>query len=160
MCASSAARYTANGTTSPNALSISGSRSHNRIRCTSQAAASPITTPPTPASANIPIPLTTENPLPAAANTATRNRVKAVASLTRLSPARIVITRRGSPSRRPTAIEATASGGATTAPSTSAAAHPSPGSSHQVTTPTTAVVNTTSPTASRLIGRRLARKPR
>ena len=41
----------------------------------------------------------------------------AVASLTRLSPSRIDTIRRGMPTRRATVVAATASGGATTAPS-------------------------------------------
>ena len=49
------------------------------------------------------------------------------ASLTRLSPSRIVTTLRGTPSRRKTAVAATASGGATIAPRASAAADGMPG---------------------------------
>lgn len=44
-----------------------------------------------------------------------------MASFTSDSPWRIVVTREGSPTRRATAVAATASGGATTAPNTSAA---------------------------------------
>ncbi len=66
-------------------------------------------------------------PVPAATATNTRNSVSAVASLTRLSPVRIVIVRRGRPSRRPMDSADTASGGATTAPSTSAAGSVSSG---------------------------------
>ena len=46
----------------------------------------------------------------------------AVASLTRLSPSRIDTMRRGMPTRRATVVAATASGGATTAPSAKPAA--------------------------------------
>ena len=60
-------------------------------------------------------------PSPTAAATATLKAVIAVASFTRDSPWRIVVTRAGSPTRRAIAAAVTASGGATTAPSTSAA---------------------------------------
>ncbi len=102
----------------------------------------------------------TVTPVPAATARNTRNSVSAVASLIRLSPPRIVITRRGRFSRRPTASAETASGGATTAPSTRPAARGRPGISHEATTPTTTAVNATRPTASSPIGRLLARIPR
>src|SRR5215467_4587756 len=51
------------------------------------------------------------------APTAARYRIRAVASFTRLSPSRIVTTRRGTPSRPTTATADTASGGDTIAPS-------------------------------------------
>ena len=54
----------------------------------------------------------------------------------------------------------TASGGATTAPRTRDAASPSPGTSHQATSPTTSAENTGSPTASSPIGRMFCRMPR
>ena len=60
-----------------------------------------------------------------------------VASLTRLSPSRMVTTRRGRPTRRATAVVATASGGATTAPSANAAANESSGTTQRSTTATT-----------------------
>ena len=56
------------------------------------------------------------------AATAVFSATSAVASLTRLSPSRIDTTRRGIPTRRAIAVAATASGGATTAPSAKAAA--------------------------------------
>ena len=59
--------------------------------------------------------------LPATWATAMENSESAAASLTRLSPVRIAITFFGSPSLRPSATAVTASGGATTAPSISAA---------------------------------------
>ena len=51
------------------------------------------------------------------------------------------------------------SGGATTAPSTSAALSGRPGTSHHARVPATAVVNRTRPNASSPIGRRLALMP-
>ncbi len=89
--------------------------------------------------------------------TAVRSRTSEVASFTRLSPSRIVTTRRGRPTRRATAVVATASGGATTAPRAKAAAKDRPGTTQRATTATTSAVNATSPTDSRPIGRRLRR---
>ena len=54
---------------------------------------------------------------------AVRRHTSAVASLTRDSPSSSVTTRRGRPIRRAMAVAATASGGATTAPSANAAAN-------------------------------------
>ena len=54
----------------------------------------------------------------------------------------------------------TASGGATTAPSTSAAGRVRPGTTHQATSPTANALNTGRPTASSPIGRRFWRMPR
>ncbi len=54
----------------------------------------------------------------------TRRATIAVASLTRLSPSRIVTMRRGIPTRRAIVVAATASGGATTAPRANAGAQP------------------------------------
>ena len=83
---------------------------------------------------------------------ATLYRVSDVASLIRLSPDSSVITRRGSPSLRPTAAAATASGGATTAPSVRAASSGmAASSSHEYTSATTKAVTSTSPTPSRVI---------
>ena len=59
--------------------------------------------------------------VPTIAATAERRHTIAVASLTRLSPSRIVTIRRGIPTLFAIAVAATASGGATTAPSASAA---------------------------------------
>jgi hypothetical protein len=95
-------------------------------------------------------------PAPIAAATPTRYAVSAVASLSRLSPPSTVITRRGSPSRRPTATAATASGGATMAPSTNALASDSSGRRRWAVMPTTNVVNSTRPNASEVIARMFA----
>ena len=91
---------------------------------------------------------------------ATLKSVSEVASLMRLSPASRVITRRGSPSRRPTAAAATASGGATTAPSTSAAANESDGCTSTATSATARAVTSTSPTPSRVMAFQDERKSR
>ena len=83
---------------------------------------------------------------------------RAVASLRSDSPSRIVTTRRGSPIRRPIAVAATASGGATTAPIANEAAHEMPGRSSCTRAPMPTVVKATSPIDSRRMGRRLALK--
>ena len=89
---------------------------------------------------------------------AVRSATRAVASLSSDSPSRIVTMRRGSPIRRPIAVAATASGGATTAPIANARGQPRSGSSACDDPATPAVVKTTSPTDSSRIGRRLALK--
>ncbi len=60
-------------------------------------------------------------PSPTAAARTTLKAVIAVASFTRDSPCRMVVTRVGRPTLRAIAAAVTASGGAITAPSTSAA---------------------------------------
>ena len=102
--------------------------------------------------------MSTEKPATAAEATATRYAVSAVASLIRLSPARITTSRRGSPTVRPTAVAATASGGDTIAPSAKAAASGMSGTTAYTARPTAAVVNSTSPTDSSPIARRFCRK--
>ena len=72
---------------------------------------------------------------PTAAAEATRNSTSAVASLSRLSPSRMVTIRRFRPIRRATAVAAIASGGATTAPSAKQAASGTCGSSAFTTKP-------------------------
>ena len=89
---------------------------------------------------------------------AVRRVTRAVASLSSDSPSRIVTTRRGRPIRLATAVAATASGGATTAPIAMAAAQPMSGTSHCTTAPTASEVTTTSTTESRRIEPRLALK--
>jgi len=83
-----------------------------------------------------------------------------VASLISDSPSRIVTTLRGTPRRWKTLVAATASGGATIAPSANAAGQPRPGMSAWATTATTTVVNSTRPTARRPIERMFARMSR
>lgn len=95
---------------------------------------------------------------PATCATAIENKVSAAASLIRLSPVRIAMTRLGSPSLRPTATAVTASGGATIAPSTVAVAKDSgTTTNHDDTAATTKALMTTRPTPSPRIGRMLRR---
>ncbi len=127
---------------------------------TSQPMTTPTAIPPRPTTTNDTPAATIEKAPVTATAIATRYAMRADASLIRLSPSRIVTTRDGTPSRRKTAVAATASGGATIAPSVNAGAPASSGMSHETTTPTTTVVNSTSPIASRPIGRALALRSR
>ena len=95
---------------------------------------------------------------PAPAAMAVRSATSAVASLNSDSPSRIVTMRRGRPIRRPIAVAATASGGATTAPIASAAHQSIPGNSACTRTPTPNVVMSTRPKLSSRMGRRFALK--
>src|SRR6478752_2567152 len=127
-----------------------------RTRPTRAATATPTARPPSAERANCPATPPTLT-VPAMAAMAVRRQTRAVASLTSDSPSRTVTTRRGSPIRRAIVVAATASGGATTAPSANAAANGT-GSSSQVTRPTPRAVNTTRPTERNPIARRLSRK--
>src|SRR4029453_16059616 len=134
--------------------SSGGSVSRRRTLATTKVVASPISSPP---------PAATRKSRPTAATdtvaaSAVRKPTSAVASLSSDSPSSTVTIPRGSPIRRPIAVAATASGGATTAPMANAAHHGSVGSSRCTSAPTPSVVNTTSPTDSSRIGRRLALK--
>src|SRR4029453_9595170 len=82
----------------------------------------------------------------------------ALASFSRLSPSRIVRIRCGGRNGRSTAVAATASGGATTAPSAIAAAHGIVGMSVWTTTATAAVVNPTANTTRLVTGSQLSRR--
>ena len=97
------------------AVSVVVSRIRFLTRTSTQATARPTRMPPTDSRANS-IPTSRAVTDPPIATMAVRRMVIAVASLNRDSPSRIVTTRRGRPIRRATAVAATASGGATTAP--------------------------------------------
>ncbi len=98
--------------------------------------------------------------VPTAAMTASRYTVRAVASFTRLSPSKMITSRRGRFRRRAIDVAAIASGGETMAPSASAIGQPSSGTRAIATTATAIVVVITSPTASRRIGRMLRHRSR
>ena len=66
--------------------------------------------------------------------------------------------RRGMPTLRAMTVAATASVGATTAPSANAAASDAAGTTHHVTSPTTTIVKATRPTDSSAMACRFARK--
>ena len=157
-CTCSAATYAANGTTSEMPLSSTGSVRCRRSLATTRKKTKPTTTPPPAASRKSRPTSTGSKPLPSATASAVPSATSAVASLSSDSPSRIVTIRRGSPIRRPIAVAATASGGATTAPIARAIAQETPGSSRCATSPTPNVVNATSPTDSSRIGRLLTRK--
>ena len=91
-----------------------------------------------------------------AAAIAVRYNTSADASLTRLSPSRITMTRRGTGSRDTIAAAATASGGEMIAPSATATLHGMPGISACAASATATVVASTNPIDSRPIGRRFA----
>lgn len=91
------------------------------------------------------------------AATAVRNDTSAVASLSSDSPSRIVTTRRGNPALRATATAATASGGATMAPTANAAANGT-GSSPMITSATPTAQNSTNPIDNHPIALRFALK--
>lgn len=99
-------------------------------------------------------------PSPTAAARATLYAVMAVASFTRDSPWRMVVIRFGRPSLRAMAVAATASGGATTAPSTRAAVSGRSGTRTYASQPTATVAKRTYPTESSATGRMLARRSR
>src|SRR6266568_3242757 len=84
--------------------------------------------------------------------TATLYSTIAVTSLNRPSPSSTDISRRGSPSRSASALTATGSGGATTAPSTSAAATGTAGYQIWKIAATVTAVTMTRPTARNRIG--------
>ena len=88
---------------------------------------------------------------------AIRRQVIAVASLTRDSPSRIVTMVRGSPTRRAIEVAATASGGATTAPSANATGKGT-GRISQVIRPMPSAVTTPRAPESPALARRFARK--
>lgn len=142
-----AGRKATNGAVNERVVSSTGSSMRSRICASSQVAASPIATPPPAATrkSRLTVPIVT---LPVSAEMAALRATSAVASFTRLSPSSTVTIRRGIPTRRAMAVAATASGGATTAPSAMAAASDTEGTTHQVTRPTASVETTTKPTES------------
>ena len=106
-------------------MSISGSRTCLRTLATRRNSTTPTSTPP-PAATTKSRP-TFQAAMVPVAMIAVRRATSAVASLSSDSPSRIVTIRRGSPIRRPIAVAATASGGATTAPIMKAAGQPRSG---------------------------------
>ena len=156
-CTSSAATNAANGVRNEIAVSISGSVICLRSHATRTKTPMPISSPP-PAARTKSTPTSVSAKPPEKAAMAVRRVTSALASLRSDSPSRIVTTRRGSPIRRATAVAATASGGATTAPIAMAAAQPMPGRSACTTTATASDVSTTRTTESRRIDPRLALK--
>src|SRR3954447_3888134 len=147
-----------NGATKDSVVSGTGSSIRRRSLAMTQATARPASTPP--AAARVKSHSTAHTvTVTVSAVFAVFSATSAVASLTRLSPSRIDTTRRGMPTRRATAVAATASGGATTAPRAKAAANEKGGgTTHSAVTATTAAVNSVAPTDSSAIDVRFARK--
>ncbi len=141
-------------------FSTSGSWIWRRIAPSSQPTPNPTAMPPVPTIRNCTVAAPSENVPVTAAATATRYATIAAASFTMLSPSRIVTMRRGIGRRRRNAAAAATSGGDTTAPSANADAHGSPGTAKRATQATAAVANSTCPTPSKRMGRRLARTAR
>ena len=137
-------------------MPYNGSRSRRSNRPAPQPISPPTSAPPAAASRKS-APTCQNVTVPAMAAIAVRNATSAAASLSRLSPSRMRTIRRGMPTLRATDVAATASGGATTAPSASPAASGSPGTTAQVTRPTAIVVNATRPIDRVAIAERLAR---
>ena len=154
---SSATRKHANGITKDSPTSRTGSVIRRRIWATTTKARTPISTPPTDATRKSKPTRHSSTPTEAAA-IAVRRVTSAVASLKSDSPSRMVTTRRGRPMLRAIAVAATASGGATTAPSAKAIGQEMPGTIRWTTQPAPAVVTSTAPTDSVRITRRWALK--
>lgn len=156
-CASSAGRKARNGAANDRVVSSTGSVMRRRTKARISATTTPMATPPPAARANRQA--TSPGPtLRLRAAMATLRATSAAASFTKLSFSSSVVIERGRPRRLPSAVAATASGGATTAPMATAAANEIAGVTHQVTAPTTKVVNTTAPTAMRNTAALLLRK--
>ena len=120
----------------------------------------PSATPPTAATKN-PTRASERTKLPVTtASTAARYATRADASLKRDSPSMRVTTTRGAPSRRKTLVAASASVGATIAPSAKAPPQPRSGTIACATTATHTIVKTTRPIERRAIGTRFARRSR
>ncbi len=141
-------------------VSSTGSVMRLRIHATTTKKATPTRRPPAAAQTkSAPTRQATTFSEPTAITAAAvRSATSAVASLSSDSPSRIVTTRRGSPIRRPMAVAATASGGETTAPIAKEAPHEMPGRTAWTSAPMPTVVNTTRPTESSRMARRLALK--
>src|SRR5262249_23918956 len=135
-----------------------GSATQKRLKPTRacpmiQATPTPSTNP-TPESTTNCQPAVTQLKAPVtAAATANLNATSPDASLIRLCPFKIVVTREGTLSFKMIALTETASGGETTAPSANAAANGSSGTSQCSTYPTTTTVSSTSPNARSSTGR-------
>ncbi|MPM95549.1 hypothetical protein SDC9_142704 [bioreactor metagenome] len=142
-CRSSVRAYAVNGTRNDRPTVIAAFCSRRKNSPASRATPRPIATASTTARPKSSATAPAERAA-VRASVAERRLTRAVASLTRDSPSRMVTTRRGRPTWRATAVAATASGGATTAPIANAAAHGTP-SIGRTTRATPTMVNNTSP---------------
>src|SRR6476619_7630154 len=133
-----------NGVTIDTVVSRTGSVTCRRTFPTTTYTSTPTTTAPTAVRRKSSVTPTTVT-APNDARIAVFRATSAVASLSSDSPSRIVTMPRGSPIRRATAVAATASGGATTAPIANAAGQSTPGRTRCTTSATPTVVKTTRP---------------
>ena len=165
-CSAWPSTYAAYGVTSAITVSSTGSVTRRRTRTTPAASTPPTAAPPAARTANWPAPCSSTPPavvrpaVPATANeTAIWNSTRLVASLNRLSACTSACTFGGSASRRPSALTATGSVLASTAPSTNAMLAGIPATA-PATAATAAADASTSPTASTTTGRHTARRSR
>ncbi len=156
---SSATTYIKNGATTISELAATKSRLRRSTVDMPHPASAPISTPIPTAAASIPAASSIVTLPATAATTATRNAVRPVPSLTRLSPSRMETKRRGSATRFAIVLTATASVGETIAPRANATANGI--ATNRLTTPPTAnVAVSTSPIASARTGRLTRRRSR
>ena len=149
----SAGRYARNGESSESAFSTTTTCGMClRTNAISHPTINPIATPLNPVSTKLTLACNSEKLPATTAATASRYATSAVASLISPSPSRIVVTSRGVPSGRSTAVAATGSGGETIAPSTNASGQPTIGARKCTTAATAHIVTTTSPVARRTMG--------
>src|SRR3954451_12316237 len=140
--------YAAYGVKSDRVISISDSCTRRFSALSSQPTTRPIATPPIATSTKSTAAPPSENVPAVTAPTAERYRVGPTASFTTPSPSTTPATRSGTGVRRNTAVAATGSVGASTAPRTNAIGHDSSPSTTRATAATATTVSTTSATAS------------
>ena len=165
-CITSLSTNTAYGVTSASTVSSTGSVTRRRTGMTPAAITPPTAAPPAARTANCPAacsstpPATAGPAVPATAKeTAIWNSTRLVASLNRLSACTSACTLGGSDRRRPSALTATGSVLASTAPSTKAMLTGTAATA-QVTAATAAADASTRPTARTVTGRHTARRSR
>src|SRR5690349_1755715 len=163
-CAASPSTNAAYGVISASTVSSTGSVTRRRTGMTPAAITPPTAAPPAARTANCPAACSSALPavpvVPATAKeTAIWNSTRLVASLNKLSACTSACTFGGSESRRPSALTATGSVLASTAPSTNAMLAGTAATAH-VTAATAAADASTRPTARTATGRHTARRSR
>src|ERR1700678_1543522 len=164
-CSTSPSTYAAYGVISASTVSSTGSVTRRRTGMTPAAITPPAAAPPAARTANCPAPCTSTRgtaglAVPATArDTAIWNSTRLVASLNRLSACTSACTLGGSDRRRPSALTATGSVLASTAPRTKARLAGTAATAH-VTAATAAAEASTRPTARTATGRHTARRSR
>ena len=165
-CRAAPSTYAAYGVTSAITVSRTGSVTRLRSRTAPAASTPPAAAPPAVRTANRAAPCSSTLPAPAepavpatAKDTAIWNKTRLVPSLNRLSACTSACTRGGSDSRRPSALTATGSVLASTAPSTNARLAGIPATA-PATTATAPADASTRPTDRMTTGRHTARSSR